>query len=441
MQNNLLTANIKNAYYKYLSAAFGSALIICIYCTVDTAVVGHYAGPNGISALAIVMPIWTILYSLGTLTGIGGSILFSTAKGKDNMHQAQQFFTAALYLTIAIGVICWLGIWLFEDALLRFFGANEILLPIAKEYLLAIKFVIPLFPLSQMLAAFLRNDNDPIRATIAVLSGGIFNIFGDLYFVFTMDMGVFGAGLATAIGDIITIVILGSHFFSKSNSLVLTKVHFAYVKSKAIFVNGFSTFFTDIAMGIITVLFNRQILYYAGLDALAVYGVITQLATAAQSSSYCIGQAAQPLISINYGAAHFDRVKKTLKFSLITSAFFGLFWFGLVSAMPNVFVNIFMSPTESVLAIAPPIIRIYVLSFLFLPFNIFAAYYFQTILKPHTSFIFSIMRGLVLSGLFIIFLPLAFGADYIWFAMLCTEILIAIASIFFIKRYTAQLGK
>lgn len=441
MQNNLLTANIKNAYYKYLSAAFGSALIICIYCTVDTAVVGHYAGPNGISALAIVMPIWTILYSLGTLTGIGGSILFSTARGKDNMHQAKQFFTAALYLTIAIGVICWLGIWLFEDALLRFFGANEILLPIAKEYLLAIKFVIPLFPLSQMLAAFLRNDNDPVRATIAVLSGGIFNIFGDLYFVFTMDMGVFGAGLATAIGDVITIVILGSHFFSKSNSLVLTKVHFAYVKSKAIFVNGFSTFFTDIAMGIITVLFNRQILYYAGLDALAVYGVITQLATAAQSSSYCIGQAAQPLISINYGAAHFDRVKKTLKYSLITSAFFGLFWFGLVSAMPNVFVNIFMSPTESVLAIAPPIIRIYVLSFLFLPFNIFAAYYFQTILKPHTSFIFSIMRGLVLSGLFIIFLPLAFGADYIWFAMLCTEILIAIASIFFIKRYTAQLGK
>ena len=441
MQNNLLTANIKNAYYKYLSAAFGSALIICIYCTVDTAVVGHYAGPNGISALAIVMPIWTILYSLGTLTGIGGSILFSTARGKDNMHQAKQFFTAALYLTIAIGVICWLGIWLFEDALLRFFGANEILLPIAKEYLLAIKFVIPLFPLSQMLAAFLRNDNDPVRATIAVLSGGIFNIFGDLYFVFTMDMGVFGAGLATAIGDVITIVILGSHFFSKSNSLVLTKVHFAYVKSKAIFVNGFSTFFTDIAMGIITVLFNRQILYYAGLDALAVYGVITQLATASQSSSYCIGQAAQPLISINYGAAHFDRVKKTLKYSLITSAFFGLFWFGLVSAMPNVFVNIFMSPTESVLAIAPPIIRIYVLSFLFLPFNIFAAYYFQTILKPHTSFLFSIMRGLVLSGLFIIFLPLAFGADYIWFAMLCTEILIAIASIFFIKRYTAQLGK
>ena len=441
MQSNLLTANIKKSYYKYLSAAFGSALIMCIYCTVDTAVVGHYAGPNGISALAIVMPIWTILYSLGTLTGIGGSILFSTAKGKENMHQAQQFFTAALYLTIIIGVICWLSILIFEDALLRFFGANEILLPIAKEYLLAIKFIIPLFPLSQMLAAFLRNDNDPIRATIAVLSGGIFNIFGDIYFVFSLDMGVFGAGLATAIGDVITIVILGSHFFSKSNSLVLAKVHFAYVKSKAIFVNGFSTFFTDIAMGIITVLFNRQILYSAGLDALAVYGVITQLATTVQSSSYCIGQAAQPLISINYGAAHFNRVKATLKYSLFTSLFFGLCWFGLISAMPNVFVNIFMSPTENVLAIAPPIIRIYVLSFLFLPFNIFAAYYFQTILKPHTSFIFSIMRGLVLSGVFIVVLPLVLGADFIWFAMLFTEILIAIASAYFIKKYTAQLGK
>ena len=222
---------------------------------------------------------------------------------------------------------------------------------------------------------------------------------------------------------------------------MLAKVHFFYTKAKAIFVNGFSTFFTDIAMGIITVLFNRQILYYAGLDALAVYGVITQLATTVQSSSYCIGQAAQPLISINYGAAHFDRVKRTLRYSLVTSAVFGLCWFGLVSAVPNVFVNIFMTPTDSVLAIAPNIIRIYVISFLLLPFNIFAAYYFQTILKPHTSFIFSIMRGLVLSGFFIIILPLAFGADYVWFAMLFTEIIIAIASVFFIKRYTAQLGK
>lgn len=110
-----------------------------------------------------------------------------------------------------------------------------------------------------MLAAFLRNDQNPVLATVGVLSGGLFNMIGDYVFVFALDMGIFGAGLATAIGAVISFVVMLAHFWSKKNTLALCRPQQCLHKLKEISVTGFSTFFIDIAMGILTILFNRQI--------------------------------------------------------------------------------------------------------------------------------------------------------------------------------------
>ena len=237
-----------------------------------------------------------------------------------------------------------------------------------------IKFVIPLFPLNQMLAAFLRNDGSPALATGAVLAGGIFNIFGDFVFVFPMDMGIFGAGLATAIGAAITFVVMLTHFFSKRNTLRLVRPSQPWTKLRQVLVSGFSTFLSDVAMGILTMLFNRQIMAYLGTDALAVYGVIVSVSTFVQCCAYSVGQAAQPILSVNFGAGQGMRIRKALNYSLWSAAFFGLAWTGLTMAVPNLFIRIFMSPTNAILSIAPAIIRCYALSFLLLPFNIFSTY-------------------------------------------------------------------
>ena len=137
---------------------------------------------------------------------------------------------------------------------------SVVLLPLAKQYLLPVKFIVPVFLFNQMLAAFLRNDNNPGLATAAVLSGGIFNVFGDYFFVFMLDMGIMGAGLATAAGAFITFAVMITHFFSKRNTLKIDKPVQFMVKFRQIIVTGFSTFFIDIAMGILTMLFNRQIM-------------------------------------------------------------------------------------------------------------------------------------------------------------------------------------
>ncbi len=132
---------------------------------------------------------------------------------------------------------------------------------------------------------------------------------------FSMDMGIMGAGLATALGALITFLVMLLHFSSAQNSLKFAWPEHLVLKLKKIFTTGFSTFFIDIAMGILTMLFNRQIMRYAGTDALSVYGVIVNISTIVQCCAYSVGQAAQPIISINFGAGKGTRIKQTLKYA------------------------------------------------------------------------------------------------------------------------------
>ncbi len=434
---DFLNDNIKQMYFKYLSAAFGSAMITSVYSIVDMSMVGQYHGPQGTAALAVVAPVWNIIYSLGLLMGIGGSVIFSTKRGSEKSDGSEnQYFTSAVIGAVILSILAWIGVMCFERPILTFFGADEALLVMAQEYMRPIKYVFPLFLFNQMLAAFLRNDGNPVLAALGVLSGGIFNIFGDYFFVFSCDMGIYGAGLATAIGSGISFIVMLTHFFSHKNTLRLIRPEKLMCKLREITVTGFSTFFIDVAMGILTVLFNRQIMQYLGANALAIYGPIIQVSTFVQCCAYSVGQASQPIISINFGAGKGERIRETLRLALWTTAFFGVFWTALSMACPNAYIRIFMSPTPEILGMAPAIVRTYALSFLLLPFNIFSTYYFQAIMKPKAAFVVSVARGLVISGILIMILPTLVSANAIWFAMPITELMVMFYAATKIRKYT-----
>lgn len=432
---DLLKDKTRTIYTRYLAAAFGSAIISSIYSIVDMAMVGKYQGPEGTAALAIVAPIWNIIYSLGLLMGIGGSVIFSTMKGKgqNNENRGNEYFTSALLGSVLLAILAWVLIIYKEDEVLSFFGANSTLLPLAKEYVRPIKYVIPVFLFNQMLAAFLRNDNNPNLAMAGVLSGGIFNVFGDYFFVFTCDMGIYGAGLATAIGSMITFLVAISHFFTKKNTLRIAKPSKLFSNLKEISITGFSTFFIDVAMGILTILFNKQIMKYLSADELSIYGPIINISTLVQCCAYSVGQAAQPIISINFGARKWDRIKQVLRYAIYASFVVSAFWTLLSLLWPNLYIHIFMKPNARILEIAPSIIRSYGLSFVLLPLNIFSTYYFQAIMKPRTAFMISVFRGAVISGILIMVLPLI-AVDALWLAMPITEVVVAIYSVSMIKR-------
>ena len=434
MQENLLTAPVRRTYFKYLAAAFGSSMITCIYGIVDTAVVGHAIGPVGSAALAVVMPIWTIFYSLGLLVGIGGSVAYSFYMGQGKKEKANAYFTLSLGFCALLALIVWGGIALFEEEMLRFFGADDVLFALAKSYMLPVLAVIPAFPFTQLLAAFLRNDHVPQLATLAVICGGVFNIFGDFFFVFYLDYGILGAGLATSMGAVISITVMLTHFVSKNNGLKLVRVYGILHKAKTVIHFGAASFISDVGMGVVVMLFNRSIMTYFGTDALAVYGVLAQMAVVVQAASYGIGQAAQPMLSVNYGASALDRVDEIKHWAFLTAAVFGLVWLGLFMAWPNAFVYFFMKPTAEVLAIAPSILRTYAVGFLFVAFNVVATYYFQSVMRPKEALYASLARGFVLCGVLIFVLPAIFGPSLIWWVMPITETLVCAYCVLQIKK-------
>ena len=144
-------------------------------------------------------------------------------------------------------------------------------------------------------------------------------------------------------------------------------------------------------------------------------------------------------MSVNYGAEHGGRIKETLRLALWTTAFFGVFWTALSLAAPNLYIRIFMTPTQEILEMAPAIVRAYSISFLLLPFNIFSTYYFQAIMQPRAAFVVSVARGLVISGILILLLPVTLGADSVWFAMPITELITAVGAAYAIRNYTGKL--
>lgn len=431
---------MKQLYFKYLAAAFGSALVGAIYILVDMAVIGQYAGPTGTAAIALVLPAWSLICSLGILTGIGGSVLYGNAKGEGGTKKANSMYTAAVLATALLALVIWLFMLFFDKQLLTFMGSKGELLELGIEYLKPLKIAVPFFVFSQMLAAFLRNDDDPGLATFAVVFTSILNMIGDYVFAFTFDWGIFGAALATALSNVLSVCIMLTHFLKKKNTLRFVRPEKPFQSMKKIFAIGFSVFFVDLAMGIMTMLYNKQILQLLDNDALSVFGAIASLTTVVQCCSYSIGQAAQPILSANFGAKKMDRVRQVLKYGILTSIAFGAFWAVLTMVFPINVIKVFMDATDSVLAIAPGIMRKYGIGYLFVPFTLFATYYFQSILKAKISMGISLSRGLIVGAIMLYILPPIFGADSIWFATPIAEISVALVTVLLMRKFTRELN-
>lgn len=425
---DILKGSVNRVYFRYLFAAMGSALITSIYSLVDCIMVGQYEGPDGTSALAVVMPVWNMIFAFALLFGVGGSVLMANMRGQGRREDGNRAFTCAFICVCAVTAIIMPVFIVFDEPLLRLFGAGDDghILSLALDYAFWLKLSVPLFTIGQFIAVFVRNDDNPMLATIAVLSGGICNIFGDYMLVFVADMGAYGAGLATAIGQLIAVIILVTHFFKKRNTLRFA-LPAGFLKMAArMIVIGLPTFLIDMAAALSSTLFNNQIMKYSGSAALAVFGVIINVAMIVQSFSSGIGQAIQPIISQNYGAGQGERVKKFLLRGLASVGVLTAIILLICMLLPTQFIYAFMSPTEEVLSIGPGYMRIYFIAFAFMVFNIFCTYYLQATMRPKLSVAVSLLRSIILAGSLIYALPAIFGGGAIWWVMPVSEFITAI---------------
>lgn len=435
---DILQDNLKKIYPRFLFSALGSAIIMSIYSLVDAIMVGQYEGPFGASALAVVTPMYTIIFSLGLLFGIGGAVRMSIERGKGNEREGNRYFTVSLLICAAVSMVVWVLLFVFSAPLLRFFGGKGETLVLAEKYFFYIRLGLPLFTFGQFLSCFVRNDGNPVLATAAVLVGGVWNMLGDYLLVFVADLGIEGAAIATITGQALSLLVLCSHFFMRRRKLALVRPQEFARAAGQVFYAGLASFAADFSAGVLCILFNNRIMHYLGENALAVYGVLVNIFFLVQSLAYGIGQAAQPIISTNFGGGQMDRVKQTLKMSIFVTFILGSAGLIISELVPIPLVRAFMDSTPEVEAIAPKIMRIYCLCFLFMPFNVFALYYFQSVMHSSSAWIVAFVRGIVLSGILVFTLPVLFGGNALWWSMLITELLIFTVNLTLVLIYTSH---
>lgn len=433
---DLIRDNIRAVYLKYLAAALGSTIILSIYSSVDMIAVGQYAGPTGTAALSCVTPLWSIMIGLGILLGVGGSIRMSLARGEGDETAARRWFSVTCVFLLVATVVVTACFFLFLDDLLRFFGADEALLPRCREYAQWLRWSAPAFLLGPALSSFIRNDGAPFLCTMGVVCGGVLNMFGDWFFVFVLDMGLSGAGLATAAGQYVCLFILFTYFLRKKQGLRWERPAAPLRSLAEVCAAGFAPFIVEVSFGVTVILFNRKIMSMAGADELAVFGAVVNCAILFQSLFNGVGQAIQPIISVNFGAGERERVDQVKKLSLLTAVGMGVAFLAVSELIPGAILRLYMDVTETVMAIGPGILRTYAVSFLFMGVNVVVSYYLQSLVKTKSSVAVSLARGVALPAVLIPLLPAVFGFSAIWWVMPLAELLTMGMAVVFLRKLT-----
>lgn len=433
---NLLKDDIRRLFYYFLVPAISSAVAVATYSLIDTIAIGQGVGPDGTAACSLVLPIFFIANFIALLCGIGGSVLRNRAGGEGNKEKGNAFFSASIVLVAVLTLIAWIGGWVFQEPFYRLCGADDVLLPYAMDYGSWIFATLPSFVLTTFLGCYIRSDGYPRFVLYATLIGGVINIIGDWLFVFPLNMGMEGAGIATALGSVVQAGLMAAFLLLKKTSFRLVKPYAWTLAFKKIVVTGFGSGIGALAVIAVSFIANNQIMKYAGSASLAVYGVLGTVSALFTSIFSGIGQAVQPIAATNFGAGNLNRSWKVGKLGIKNAVLFSTLFAGISIAIPVEVVSIFMKMTPEVEEVTPFIMRVFSLSYIPQAFCMFAVYFLQAVQSPKMATIISLLRGILLNGGFLMIFPLFLGGKGVWWAILSAEVVtMTVAAIYLLKLY------
>lgn len=437
-QIHILEDPVRKVFFSYLIPSVSATFVTSIYILADTVMIGHGIGAVGIAALNILLPLYNTFFGVGMMCGVGGSVLFGVRKGQGNLREAREYFTMGLLMMLFIAILASLAGNLFFRPLLSFLGMTSSMEAHTVPYARILVTAAPMFALSSFLQVFVRNDDAPKLSMTGVIAGGVTNVILDYVYIFIMKWGMAGAVLATVTGTTLTVLILCTHFFSKENNLKLVK-NISFRKIGEILGNGMSSFILEVSNGIVTLLFNRQLLFYIGDIGVVVYGIISNTACVVISVSNGIAQTVQPILSANFGAGKRGRVLEARRLGLIAALSAGVVFAGSGYLFPVQLSHLFLEPTEEILRMAVPAIHLYFASFLIGEWNILYGTYFQSVVRPGLSLLITLLRGVILNSILVFLLPALFGVDGIWITVTVSEFITALVTTYLILRERKEL--
>lgn len=272
-----LKKSIWKTYVGYLIPTVIGMVTYSLYCLADVLFVSIGVGSNGLAALNISLPIFTIYSALALLIGVGTSITIGVCKGQGLHTESNKLLTMALTTVLILGTLFTLISVLFTEELALLLGANSMILREVIAYLKPISYGVLFYMLSGTLTVIVRGDGNPRLVMIAGVIGNLINIALDYVFVMPMGLGTFGAGLATAIGFTMSMIILLFHFIYKQNTVHFTRDFFDLSLYIRMIKNGVGASILEISTGVTIFLINLALMQVSGSTAVAIFSVISNI--------------------------------------------------------------------------------------------------------------------------------------------------------------------
>ena len=435
--NKLSTEKIGKLIWQYSIPSIVGMIVMSLYNIVDRIFIGQGVGALAISGLALTFPFMILLMAFGMLIGAGSSSRISITLGENNIEKAEKILGNALTLTILISGVVSILTYIFMGDLLRFFGGTEETIGYAEDYM---RIIVPASIFSAMNFGFnniMRATGFPRKAMYTMLISAVINVALDALFIFVFDWGIKGAAWATVIAYTTGSIWVMSHFFLPVSQIRFKKAYLKLEKEivHAIVSIGMSPFSMQLASSMVMVIVNATLIKYGGDLAIGAYGIINSLLILVIQVVLGLNQGTQPVVGFNFGAKLYDRMFKTLKTAIIIATILtsGGFVFGLFFAEFSV--SMFTSDKE-LIQIASNALRIAIIMFPLVGFQIVISNFFQSIGKAKISIFLSLTRQFIFLVPAILILPPLFGLNGAWAAIPTADGLAAIVAAITLVRFT-----
>ncbi len=425
--------------FRFVLPSVAMMIFTSIYSVVDGFFVSNFVGKVPFAAVNFIMPVLMLLGAVGFIFGTGGSALVSKTMGEGDYDRASRLFSMLIYIAAGVGVVlAVLGIIFLPD-IAELLGAEGEMLSECIVYGRIILVTLPAFVLQYAFQSFFVAAGKPQLGFIVTVASGVTNMVLDALFIIGFGWGIAGAAAATAASEALGGIIPCIYFAkSKSSNIRFTKTYFDGKALLKTCTNGASEFVTNIAMSVVGMLYNLQLMKYAGSDGVAAYGVLMYVnyIFLAVFIGYAVGTA--PLFSYNYGARNDAELQNLFKRSLKIISVCAVVMFAAIQLLAGKCAAIFVGYDADLMDMTVEAFHIYCCSFLFVGLSIFGSAFFTALNNGLISAAISFMRTLVFEVGAVLILPLIFGIEGIWGAVVVAEIVSAILTIGFIiaKRST-----
>lgn len=421
-------------YIRYLLPSVISMVFLSFYTTVDGFFVSRFVGSDALAAINIAIPITCVFFGVSVMLATGAGAIVGVRQGEGRFHEADSFFSFTVTALIVIIIILTTVGALFLEPILRLCGSTDILMPYTKPYGICLVIMTPAMILKLFFEYFTRTDGHPSVAMAMSVTGLVLNVILDFIFVVPLNMGILGAGIATAIAMYISAAIGIFHFVSGRSNLKFVKPKVEIGKFFHACYNGISEMMTELSTGVTTLLFNLTLLKIAGEDGVASMSIITYFYYFFTSVYFGITVAAQPVISYNIGARAQKKLKEIVRQSMVSITAVSVVIVAICLLFAKPLVMIF-STEPDILEMTVPAFRIFCLAFILCGFNIYISGYFTAIGNGGMSALVSFCRSLIFVVVFLETMPLIIGINGVWSTIPLAEVATAIVAIPLFKNF------